>query len=446
MPQSLDDEWQDIALRRDARYCQSASQRRATAIVIEHQRSNTTDSGLDKAVRRGQFAISRTAVNCRVLGTLMLAIALLASSVPASVAVHGSPATLIGALDLGGVRIISRDQWGAGDGEGSPRWVPMFQRPFHIVIHHTAAETGPNGSIGDITTIWAYHTFTLGWGDIGYNYLIDPEGNVYEGRAGGDSVVGAHTQHFNFGSIGISLMGDYSVSKPAKAMMASLRELVTMLSNRYGIDARATFSEDGASYPEVGGHRDFNYTECPGINVYDLLPVLRQQVASGVRSDAAPGEGETVFVHSGAPAMAQLVVRNTGTTTWNGRFTLRLTAGDEYRALMLPIAYSVPDVGPGGTITIPLFLPALRAGQVINTDWQLSDMTGNSVGQTFPFSIVALAPGSVLPTPFPAPTLTFTPIPTTTPTNTITSTPTPSNTVTRTPRPTGTRPTATRRR
>jgi hypothetical protein len=387
--------------------------------------------GLDG--RLGRAAWSRAATCRRLIRLLGLAAALFAASLPTASGVHARPAGLVGALNIGGLRIISRDQWGAGDGESSPRWVPIYERPFHIIIHHTAADSGPNGPIGDIATIWAYHTFSLGWGDIGYNYLIDPQGNVYEGRAGGDNVVGAHTEHYNYGSIGISLMGDYSASKPSKAMIASLRQLVTMLSNKYGIDPSTTFSEDGVVYPDIGGHRDFNYTECPGINVYDLLPKLRQQVASSIRSDVAPGEGETVWVHAGAPAVAELVVRNTGTTTWNGRFSLRLTAGDDYLALKLPTAYNVPDVGPGGSITIPLFLPALKTGKVINTDWQLSDMTGNLVGQPFPFTVVALAPGAVLPTPYPAPTLTFTPIPTATPTNTTTSTPAPTNSATGTP-------------
>lgn len=366
----------------------------------------------------------------------LLMVAVLAACCPVPAIVHGGPARLAGTLDVGGIRVITRDQWGSGDGESSPRWVPMFQRPFHVIIHHTAAEGGANGPLGDMTTIWAYHTFSLGWGDIGYNYLIDPQGNVYEGRAGGDNVVGAHTQHFNYGSIGIALMGDYSVSKPSKAMLESLRRLLTMLSNRYGIDPGSSFAEDGAVYPEIGGHRDFNFTECPGINVYELLPRLRQQIAAGVRSDVAPAEGETVFVHAGEPAIATLKIRNTGTTTWNGRFSLRLTAGDAYLALKLPTAYNVPDVGPGGSISIPLFLPALNTGQVINTDWQLSDMAGDLVGQSFPFTVVTMAPGAVLPTPYLAPTLTFTPIPTATATATATSTPAPSNSPTATRQPT----------
>ncbi len=324
------------------------------------------------------------------------ALALAGVLVPVDESVHGRRALVRADLNRNGVPVISRDSWGSPDGENSPLWVPVYQRPFHLIVHHTVTESGPLGGLATIQTIWAYHSYGLDWGDIGYNYLIDGTGNIYEGRAGGDDVVGAHTEHFNYGSVGIALMGDYSSQKPSRPLLTSLKTLLTMLCNKYGIDPQATFDDGAARFPTIGGHRDFNFTDCPGGNVYPLLPRLRYDVSKGVCSDTASAQGETVFVHAGFPATVPLVVRNTGTTTWTGRYSLRLIAGDLYRQLGLPTSYPLPDVGPNGTITVPLFLPALQTGQVMNTDWQLSDMTDNLVGRPFPFTVVALAPAAVM--------------------------------------------------
>jgi N-acetylmuramoyl-L-alanine amidase len=320
---------------------------------------------------------------------------------------------------VNGLHIISRDEWGCPVGESSPYWIPVYAQPFHIITHHTVTDSG--GPSGTIRTIWDYHANGLGWGDIGYNYLIDSAGNIYEGRAGGPGVVGAHTERFNFGSIGVALIGDYSSANPSSAMFFAIRTLFTALANTNGIDPELTFDENGATYPTIGGHRDFNFTDCPGAAMHALLPRMRDEVARGVRSDSAPGEGETVYVHAGAPVVVPLIVRNTGSTNWDARFGLSLVAGDLFG---LPTSYRMPSVGPGGAITIPLFMPALKAGQIVNTDWQLTDASGSLVGQPFPFTVAALAPGTTLPATLPAPTLTSTPIPTATATPTQTAVPT----------------------
>ncbi|MDB5056606.1 MAG: N-acetylmuramoyl-L-alanine amidase family 2, partial [Chloroflexi bacterium] len=180
--------------------------------------------------------------------------------------------------------IISRTAWGCPDGEQSPNWVPFYERPFHIVIHHTASPPGPNGSAADVQNVWSFHTKDRAWGDIGYNYLIDPMGRVYSGRAGGPEVAGAHTKNFNFGSIGISLIGNYDVARPSPAMLRSLTKLVTELSNHYGIDPLSTSSQNGVAFSNIAGHRDLNSTSCPGTYAYRLLQAIRRQVAQQVRS------------------------------------------------------------------------------------------------------------------------------------------------------------------
>lgn len=76
-----------------------------------------------------------------------------------------------------------------------------------IIVHHTAMSFKPGQSDeAMLRAIYAYHTLNRGWGDIGYNYLIGQNGQIYEGRAGGDYVVGAHAVYNNMGSVGISVM------------------------------------------------------------------------------------------------------------------------------------------------------------------------------------------------------------------------------------------------
>ena len=365
-----------------------------------------------------------------------------------------------------GIAVISRAQWGCPDGEASPRWVPFYQRPFHLIVHHTSAPPGPNGPTGDLNAIWSFHTFDRSWGDIGYNYVIDPEGRIYEGRAGGDTVVGAHTQGYNIGAIGISLIGDYNAATPPAPMLASLRRLATALANRYGIDVQSVQSQDGLAFRALAGHRDFNQTDCPGQHVYDLLPALRTAIAAGVHSAGTVLGSAAFYPVAGKQAVALLRLRNTGTTTWNGRFTLRRLSG------ALPDAaasYALSETVPGAAATIPLFLPALPSGAAYRSRWRLFDAAGARAGAPFEVTVRALVPGAPTPTRLPPtptrtprPTATHTPSPTRTahrtptprPTRTPVPTHTPRPTATRTPRPTPTRtprptltpvPTATRR-
>lgn len=281
------------------------------------------------------------------------------------------------------VPIVSRLTWGSPDGEGSPAWIPAYQDPFHIIIHHTAGPIDANGA-RDVLDVWSGHALGQGWGDIGYNYLIDSHGTVYEGRAGGPTVVGGHTKDYNYGSIGIALIGDYDIEKPSHAMVNSLIRLVTQLSDQFGIDVRGVTDDGTLTYPNLAGHRDFNPTSCPGTNVYRLLPALRASVARAVHSGAALVGTGWLDVGVGTRAVALLQVQNTGTTTWNGRFSLRLIAGS---LPGLPKSYNLPDVPPGGTITIPLFLPRVSVAGQLNSTWQLYDASGFAAGPSFPITL-----------------------------------------------------------
>ena len=166
----------------------------------------------------------------------------------------------------------------------------------HVVVHHTAGANAVPDWPTEVRSIWYLHTFTNGWGDIGYNYLIDPNGVIYEGRAGGSYVIGAHFSCRNTNTAGIALLGTYSNVAPTNAALASLERLLAEICRRNGIDPTA-FAYHGPSalnLPTIIGHRDGNSspvtcskTECPGDVLYALLPSIRSDVAA-IKTEAPP--------------------------------------------------------------------------------------------------------------------------------------------------------------
>lgn len=169
-----------------------------------------------------------------------------------------------------------------------------------IIIHHTADDntslfTWWTGAvIKQLQDIYKYHTLTKWRWDIWYNFVIDPLGNIYEGRAWGDGVVAAHTSWNNTPSVGISLMGNFNVNVPTDAALKSLTQLTTSLARKYKIKPKSTVqyfkASDEVPYLEpytnyaIAWHTDAWVTACPGTNLYALLPELREQVSKNLSS------------------------------------------------------------------------------------------------------------------------------------------------------------------
>ena len=145
--------------------------------------------------------------------------------------------------------VVSRSAWGSPDGQGS-RVPPAYSATTHLVIHHTADNSSLNPGepnwAARVRAIWSYHTITRGWGDIGYNYLIDPNGVIYEGRAGGDDAVAFHDTA-NYGSMGVSMLGTYSTSIPTQATQDSLVQLLAWKASQRGIDPTSSSYYYGCS-------------------------------------------------------------------------------------------------------------------------------------------------------------------------------------------------------
>ena len=185
--------------------------------------------------------------------------------------------------------IISRIDWGCPDGESSPMWTPAYTVVTHAVVHHTAGANDLTNWAAEVRNIWYFHTFTNGWGDIGYNFLIDPNGVIYEGRAGGNGAIGAHFSCRNTNTVGIALLGTFSNMPPSNAALASLEKMLDEICKRNSIDPTAVLYHPPTQLvlPTILGHRDGNpstqtctRTECPGDVLYSMLPLIRSDVAA----------------------------------------------------------------------------------------------------------------------------------------------------------------------
>lgn len=157
-----------------------------------------------------------------------------------------------------------------------------------IILHHTGEFFDDRHQMrqnpkAHVRAIYAYHTITRGWGDIGYNFLIDKRGDIYEGRAGGPETVGAHTAYYNAGTQGISLIGNFNVEQPTQEQIKSLSIFLAYLSSKYDIDPLGKSNHLRILSHNITGHRFVarrgHSTSCPGENVVKVLPALRKKVA-----------------------------------------------------------------------------------------------------------------------------------------------------------------------
>lgn len=187
-------------------------------------------------------------------------------------------------LDLSLARppIISRAEWGAaqaygGSDRGAQEWTPVYQTVEHVIIHHSETPS-LRDPLAEIRSIHYYHAVTRGWGDIGYNYLVDFLGNVYEGRIGGENVIGGHAYQYAHGSAGICAMGSFSVETSTPEAIAGLTWISAWAARSLDPLGQADFY-DVPHLPTICGHRDVNESGCPGDGLYADLDTIRGAVA-----------------------------------------------------------------------------------------------------------------------------------------------------------------------
>ncbi|MBI2523663.1 N-acetylmuramoyl-L-alanine amidase [Candidatus Peregrinibacteria bacterium] len=152
-----------------------------------------------------------------------------------------------------------------------------------LVVHHTAQNvTGDERPpIERVRALYAYHADSRGWGDVGYHYIIDERGQIYEGRAGGEKVIGGHAYCWNTGTISVAMLGNFDVEQPKQVQMQSLQRLLSNLAQTYGIDLGSSVRMHGRNFPPIVGHRDLLSTDCPGYYVRETLSQVREHVWKG---------------------------------------------------------------------------------------------------------------------------------------------------------------------
>lgn len=201
--------------------------------------------------------------------------------------------------------IIARQAWARG--HAPPAVPPSYGAIKMAFVHHT---DNPNGySAGEVPAllkaIYIFHRFVRGWDDIGYNFVIDLQGRIWEARKGGidEPVVGAQAGGYNEESTGVAILGTFASVLPSPAAISALQKLLAWKLSLHGVpteglvtvvvdpaDAFYTPFKPGAhvSLPRVAGHRDGDLTDCPGNALYYHLPVIRPQVTAEALSQGTP--------------------------------------------------------------------------------------------------------------------------------------------------------------
>src|SRR5688500_8745035 len=243
--------------------------------------------------------------------------------------------------------MVSRKDWGSPQGASSPKWTPKYKRVTHIIIHHTATPNADKDFAARVRAVWYFHSKTRGWGDIGYNYVIDPNGVIYEGRAGGDDAEAGHAYPFNAGSMGVGMLGNFMTVAPSAAAQAALIDLLSWKSSQRGIDPQGTGSLSGYTNcggvityvrPTIAGHRDykgsacgraFNTSTCPGDRLHTMLPQIRAAVVSEQPPLRATFTGHDTpgNIDPGATLDVHVSVRNTGSQQWTAQGEGAVTLG-----------------------------------------------------------------------------------------------------------------------
>ncbi|MBE6482878.1 MAG: N-acetylmuramoyl-L-alanine amidase [Actinomyces ruminicola] len=255
----------------------------------------------------------------------------------------GLPAVLAAATTAGGlpVPVITRSEWGASSSYMS--WSPEYAAAKHVIVHHTAGTNNytSSQSASIVNGIYYYHAVTLGWGDIGYNFLVDKYGQVFEGRYGstgaaaGKMVVGGHAYGANTGTMGISMMGTYTSVSPSSTQLTNVGKMAGWFLGRAGItsatgSASFTFKStekyaagQTVSLPAISGHRDVGYTACPGDAGYSKLGQIRSAAQNQINTSKGsgnPGSSTSTTSSSGARSH-QIYLNDSWSATANTVFT-----------------------------------------------------------------------------------------------------------------------------
>lgn len=189
---------------------------------------------------------------------------------------------------------------------------PDYDRIVHevhnLIIHHSATSNLVTDYTSAVRNIYIYHTRVNNWSDIGYNYIIAPNGAIYKGRDPGrydqDKVMGAHFCSSNRGTMGICILGTYTDMAPTPAALSSLNTLLAWKAGKDKMDPFGTYFHPlNTRLGVIAGHRDGCATLCPGDGIYSGLQEIRNQVHSILLLTGTDGPGNSYGAeHNGSLA------------------------------------------------------------------------------------------------------------------------------------------------
>ncbi len=194
---------------------------------------------------------------------------------------------------------VNRKAWGCPQNENeSSRSLTTVT---HLIIHHSAGNTVSNDYAAVVRSYWDYHVNGHGWADIGYNWLVDPNGVLYKGRAWKSSthenVMGAHNSGKNSGTAGICFIGNYVSTTPSDNGLNMIANISAFLCKKYNIDpeGKSYHSAIGKTNDNITGHgQSGGGTSCPGTQIKNRMQSIRELTSSKIIDvDAAPQVAST---------------------------------------------------------------------------------------------------------------------------------------------------------
>jgi len=256
-------------------------------------------------------------------------------------------------------KIYSREQWGADERlrDGQPSYGTVSAG----FVHHTVnANAYSRDQVpGIVRSIYAYHTQSRGWSDVGYNFLVDKFGRIWEGRYGGvaRAVVGAHTLGYNEDSFAMSAIGNFDTVRPPDAMLRAYGSLFAWKLGLAGVDPRdRSQNVNGTTFAAINGHRDAGSTACPGRYLYEKLPAIRSYAAEA---------GDPEEPEEPDPVTLEQVDSDLAATSYPDLVVRRASDG---RGVILPT---------GGLTSFRTPSTVARSGWAARTFLAIPDLTGD---------------------------------------------------------------------
>ncbi len=311
------------------------------------------------------------------------------------------------ATPIGAQKILTRQDWGAD--ESLMRWVPKYQRVQKAIIHHTVTDDGGTNVAATIRSMYYFHAVTRGWGDIGYNYLVDKFGNIWTGRAGGDHVIAGHAYGWNNGSIGVAAIGDYSTKLTTATMQNGIVNIIAMKFQQFGIQpfgadtfthqeqaTNGTWVNVTSNPPNIQGHRDANYivsqhggqTACPGNGIYNIMDGFRRLTQATVQNGffqlpyLEPNMPKAAF--PGTPVPVSVTVFNRGVTPIAAGTGLSYRILRDGQVVTQGAVAAIPAaIAPNAAATVNAsFIPPAVGSYIVRWDLQTNGQWWSSLYNT----------------------------------------------------------------